>query len=302
MSFPSLPWVLGGRLLGLLVVLGIASYYDWKIREVRDELWLVGGLVGGGLLIASSGTTNLALLGLYVLTTIFVLQHFVAWDARLESRPHLVLALEGGIYALVLGAAAVAFFDLQPAPPAEFYAVIVGVVLARILFETGLLYGGADAKAMMAASLLLPLGPMPLLATLPPSLQVPILQDIPFAFTMLVDGAVVTLAIPLVILGYNLSRGDARLPRALHLYRIPTKELPHRFVWLRDPPPPQHPREETTAEDEELRRQQAKELLEKGIDEVWVTPQLPFLIALAAGALIGVLFGDLLLWLISSFP
>ncbi len=302
LAWPDPSAVLDLRLGALLTLFGIASYFDWRIREVRDELWLAGGLLGGVLLILSSGTTSLPLFGLYVLVVVFTVQHFIPWDARLDKHPQAVVALEGGLYFVVVLAATLAYLYLKPAPPAEFYAVVVAVVLSRVLFETGLLYGGADAKAMMTAGLLLPLAAAPLLVTLPPNLQYPLLQDIPFAFTMLVNGAVVTLAVPIVILAYNLSHGERRLPRAFHMYEIPTRELPHRFVWLKDPAPSERSREETTAEDEELRRKQAHELLSKGIDRVWVTPQLPFLIALALGALIGVLFGDLLLWFIASVP
>ncbi len=288
------------RLLVLLLVFGAASYFDWKVREVRDELWIAGGLLGGAFLFLSSLGASLPLLGLYALVTVFVVQHFLPWDARLEGHDLVVILLELALYLAVIVATALAYLYLSPTPPADLAAVVVSVVLARALFETGLLYGGADAKALMTAGVLLPLAPAPLLVALPPTLQYPILQEIPFAFTMLVDGAVLTLGIPLVILAYNISRGEHRIPRAFHIFEIPTEELPHRFVWLKDPAPSERPREETTEEDEELRRTQAKELLAKGIDHVWVTPQLPFLIALAGGGLIAVLFGDLLLWLITS--
>jgi prepilin signal peptidase PulO-like enzyme (type II secretory pathway) len=288
------------RIGGLLVVFGLASYYDWKSREVRDELWLLGGLVGGALLFLGVDLSDPVWDALYVLLIIFVIQHFIPWDARLQQEPVLVTVIEGTLYAAVIILAAASYFWLQPPPPIEFYVVIVAVLIARALFESGLLYGGADAKALMAAAILVPLTPSPLAITLPVSLQSPVLGYIPFAFTMLVDGAVLTLVAPLVVLAYNLSKGERQIPRIFHMYRIPTAELPRRFVWLKDPPPPPHPREETTAEDEEIRTRQARELLEKGITEVWVTPQVPFLISLAGGAVLGVLVGDVLLWLIAT--
>lgn len=288
--------------MGLAAVLGVASYYDWRIREVRDELWMAGGLLGGVLLFLSLAPNSLPQAGLVALVVIFVLQHFFPWDARLEAHPDLILVAEGTLYLVVGLAVVVDYLYGIPGPAPELVSVVVATVLARVLFESGLLYGGADAKAMMTVGLLLPLASSPLLVTLPPNLQYPLIQDIPFAFTALVDGALLTLLVPVAVLGYNLSRGEHELPRALHMYEIPTEELPKRFVWLKDPAPEERPKEDTTAEDEELRKRQAKELLEKGIDRVWVTPQLPFLIAMAAGALIGVLFGDLLLWFVASLP
>lgn len=37
-----------------------------------------------------------------------------------------------------------------------------------------------------------------------------------------------------------------------------------------------------------------------GVERVWVTPQLPFLISLALGAALGVLVGDVLVWFLTA--
>jgi archaeal preflagellin peptidase FlaK len=294
--------VLDLRVVALLAVFAAASYFDWVVREVSDLLWIVGGIVGAALLLAGSTTTSPAVLLLYGLLSVFVLQHFVPWDAKLGEHEWAVLGVEAAFYVAMIALAGWAYLNLSPGPSVAFYAALFSVLLARALFESGLLYGGADAKALMVIGILLPVGPIPYLVSLPPALQSSIIADIPFAFTALVDGALLTLVAPLGILAYNLARGEHRLPRSLYLYEIPTKELPHRFVWLKEPKPAPHPKEETTAEDEELREAQAKDLLAKGVDRVWVTPQLPFLIPLAAGAVLGILVGNVLLWFLSLLP
>lgn len=302
MTLPDATLLLWIRIVVLLVIFGVASYFDWVIREVSDLLWLLGGSVGFFLFFLGPGTADPVVDVLYLLLGLFVLQHFVPWDERLGDRPWLVLGLEVSLYTLVVLAAIWSYFYVGPGDLVPFYAAIVAVVLARLLFETGVLYGGADAKALMTAGILLPIGPVPYLLAQPASLQSPFFTDIPFAFTMLVDGALLTLGGPLAILAYNMLRGEYQLPRSFHMYKIPTEELPKRFVWLKDPPPEPHPKEETTAEDIEIREGQAKALLAKGVKTVWVTPQLPFLIPLAIGAIGGILFGNVLLWLISQVP
>lgn len=290
------------RVILLLSVFGVASYFDWKVREVRDELWLVGGVLGGVLLLLESLPWSLTVLELDALLLLFVIQHFIPWDARMERWPLAVPVLEGSLYVGMILAAIWAYLYADPQPPVGFFAGVAAVVIARALFESGVLYGGADAKALMVAGIMLPVIPQPWFPNLPATLQNPWLAEIPFAFTMLVDGALISLAVPLAIVAYNLSKGEHRFPHMFHMYVIPTEELPRRYVWLKDPAPEPHPREETTEEDNELRAGQARELLEKGVKEVWVTPQIPFLIPLALGAIVGLFFGDVLLWLIASLP
>lgn len=290
------------RVVLLLVVFTVASVRDWKVREVRDELWQLGGLGGAALLLYTGLGSSPWFLGLDVLVALFVLQHVLPWDARLADRPGTVLALEGALYAVVIGVTAWAYLFVSPAPNDELFGVVAGVVMSRALFESGFLYGGADAKALMVASLILPVDPAPLLLSLPSPVEGTLLSALPFAFTVLVDGALATLVVPLFILAYNLSRGEHRFPRILHLYRIPTEELPRRYVWLKDPAPSTNVRAESTEEDDQLRRDQARELLNAGVKQVWVTPQLPFLISLTAGAVLALVAGNLLLQLLSAFP
>lgn len=300
--------LLGVRVVTLLGIFAVASYFDWVNREVSDFLWLLGGGVGVVLFFLGPGTGNAVVDGLYVLLGVFVLQHFVPWDDRLSDHPWAVLTFEVSLYIFVILVGVWSYFAVGPTYLVPFYAAIIAVVLCRLLFEAGVLYGGADAKALMMVGVLLPVGPVvPLLFQAgwfvePASLQSSFFTDIPFAFTMLVDGALLTLFGPIAILGYNLSQGEHRLPRSLHMYPIPTEELPKRFVWLKDPPPASHPKEETTAEDIAVREGQARDLLAKGVRTVWVTPQLPFLIPLAIGAVGGLLVGNVLLWLLSLIP
>jgi prepilin signal peptidase PulO-like enzyme (type II secretory pathway) len=291
--------ILTAQVLVLLGGFGVASYLDLKEREVKDELWLALAVLGGLLLLLETNLSDLPVVGLEVLAIFFVIQHFLPWDRALEDRPALILGLEATLYGVVLILTLYAALVLRPAPPAAYFALVAAVILARLLFESGLLYGGADAKALMATGVVLPIGPLPWAVALPATFTGSLLVDLPYALTILVDGAVLTLVVPLLLLAYNLSKGERDLARALLTYEIPTEELPKRFVWLKEPAPEEHPREETTAEDIALREQQARDLLAKGVTTVRVTPQLPFLVALAGGAVLGLLVGNLLFWVLS---
>ncbi|HKS59722.1 MAG TPA: hypothetical protein VJS68_02970, partial [Thermoplasmata archaeon] len=160
--------LLGSSAVALVLGFGYASYTDLRTREVSDRLWvglaLVGFVVG---LIPLLGEGPIPLL-LWVLAGVLVLEHLIPWDVPLERvRSWLPGAVELSFYALtvVVIAAAAARYGFAPLPqviapdkvPLTVLAVVVGVFLARGLFEAGVLYGGADAKALMVAGLVLPL-------------------------------------------------------------------------------------------------------------------------------------------------
>ncbi|HZY91301.1 MAG TPA: A24 family peptidase C-terminal domain-containing protein [Thermoplasmata archaeon] len=282
----------------LAVALGLGAFWDWRRREVDDVLWLVAGLVGAGLGAAVELGRGLEPLLLWILVSAFVLQHVVPWDRPLErvsdSLPGIV---EATMYVAV-GVVIVSLAILQGVGsgmvPLEVIAVYLSVLGARGLFESGVLYGGADAKALMVAGLIVPLDATPLLA-LPPSATA-ILGFYPFTLTLLMDAALAAVVIPLGLAVRNLSRGTFVFGRGFTGFRIPVAELPRRFVWLRDPTFQLGPESEveTTEEDVALRTRQAAELTRQGVQEVWVTPQLPFVVFLWVGALTAVIAGNLL--------
>ena len=282
----------------LVATLGIGAYWDWRRREVDDRLWVVAGLgataLGG---YAAAGVGPLAL-GLWLLLGAFVLQHMLPWDVPLERlSERLPGAIEAGFY-VVVGLVLLAegwTHGLGPAGlPLTVVSVFVSVLAARVLFELGVLYGGADAKALMVAGLILPLFPDPWVPL--PTSATSILGIYPFTLTMLMDAALFAVVVPLGLAGLNLRRGSFEWGRAFTSFRLAVADLPHRFVWVRDPT--FHPDDDadvgSSEEDEAMRARQARELAAAGVTEIWVTPQLPFVVFLWAGAVAGILLGNLL--------
>jgi hypothetical protein len=281
----------------LVLGFGYAAWSDWKTREVPDRIWQllgIGGLVLGWLLLLPEGTLTLAL---WTLVALFVLQHVVPWDDALTALPDWIPGtLEVGAY-LGVGAILlyVAYIDgVGPSGlPGAVAATYLSVLFARGLFEARILYGGADAKALMIAGVLVPLDASPLLSL--PANATAVLALYPFAVTLLMDAALCAIAVPIALLARNLSRGDFEFPRAFTGYRIAVRDLPDRFVWLRDPTFQRGTEEEaveTSEEDRALRIRQRDDLLAQGVDRVWVTPQLPFVVLMALGAVLGVLIGN----------
>ncbi len=288
---------------GVLVVggLGYAAWRDWRTREVTDRLWQLLAVAGTILGLVALAPYGWLPLGLWVLVSALVLEHLFPWDDWVERGSEAlpgwleIAAYLGVLFVLLYSAWSFGIGD--SGVPVAVLAVYVGVVLGRGLFELGVLYGGADAKAVIVVALLLPLDPHPLLPA--PVAATLGLSVYPFALTLVMDAALLGAAIPLGLALRNLLRGEFAFPQGFTGYLMPVAELPHRFVWLRDPTfrsalTEEELEVETAADDQALRVRQAAELVAQGVEQVWVTPQIPFVILLALGAAAAVLWGNLI--------
>ena len=284
----------------LLVGFGLAAYSDVRIREAPDLLWLTLGVLGLALgAVALLGTATLGLL-LWILVGALVVQHFVPWDVPLEriAEP-LPGLLELAAYVGVGSALGYLAWTTGIGPgevPAEALAAYAAVVLARALFELGLLYGGADAKALIAAAMLLPLAPVSLLAV--PAGATRLATIVPGPITILMDAALLSIAVPIYLGIRNARAGEFDGRSSFVGYRIPVRELTDRFVWLKDPvfgtPTEEEEAVETSDDDRALRERQRARLEAAGVSRVWVTPQVPFLLFFFLGAAAAAVAGNLL--------
>jgi len=179
----------------------------------------------------------------------------------------------------------------------QLLSVPVMMLLAYILYRTQLLSGGADAKAFLSLSVLVPFFPSPvwdLLGT-PPAFQL----ICPFVLAVFFNAAFFGLFNPLGLVIYNLSRGDAGRLMAF-AYRIDIRQArTKRFVW----------RSESIEGEKRVyhyfrfrdqtgkwKREQLDLLEKEGEKKVWVQPQIPFMVQLAAGFIFTFAFGNIILY------
>jgi archaeal preflagellin peptidase FlaK len=297
--------IFGGQVALLLIGFGYATFYDLKIREVSDHLWQfmgVAALLLGIPLVAQGGGIPLVL---WIVVSAFVLQHMFPWDAPLERRSEsLPGTVEITLYVavIVVVGLSIARYGVGPSQvPLVVIAVLASVLLARGLFELGVLFGGADAKALMVAGTVLPISTSTLLPI--PGSVVPILALYPFSVTVLMNAALFTVVIPLSLAFLNLRRREFHFPRGFLGYTIPVEELPRRWVWLRDPMlggDSETADVGTSEEDQANRERKAAELRARGVRRIWVTPQIPFLVILAAGVVAALVAGNLFFDLIGA--
>tara|TARA_B100001029_G_scaffold169737_1_gene164922 strand:- start:62 stop:1090 length:1029 start_codon:yes stop_codon:yes gene_type:complete len=185
--------------------------------------------------------------------------------------------------------------------------VVMGIVL--LFFEMAwrfrMLHGGADAKAMMLATLLLPSwngAAFPLYAQ-----GDSFSTAMPPALSLLIWAGLAFLVLPILMIARNASAGDlSPFSMSWHASRMPLSEIPQKHVWLLeevvDKPdgtrgvtrrmrPVRGSRAETEVE------AVLDELAAEGLDKAWVTAKHPFLLFVFPAILPLVLFGDPIVWI-----
>ena len=173
-----------------------------------------------------------------------------------------------------------------------FIPIMIGIVY--LLFQMRLIFGGADAKALMAIAILVPLEP-----TIG---QFPLWQGsvMPFSWSIFANSIILFLFIPISLLVYNAAKRNVKFPYCVLGYKMKISKAREKFVWpLEKIIDGKHkfmymPKEFDV--NEEL-----DEFEKNGIDMIWVTPKIPFMIPLLAGFIVAFIFGDILFYIMNSF-
>ncbi len=282
------------RLIVALAVCGLASYSDWKRREASDLHWIVlgvAGLVFIAIDLASRGADPLYYLFLFPIGFVFI-DFF--WD-RKEMFEDGVHPLPIVLYALtVIVLVAMIFLKGNEILTWQLTAVIVMFVFFALLYWLNVIKGGADAKALIALSVVFPfypiIGSLPLIH-IPTELATVVF---PFSFLILFNAALLSISIPVGLLLYNLAKGDIKFPAMLVGYRTTVEDAMKKFVWPM----------ERAGGDKKLRympkeedddKKALEELKQAGAGRIWVTPKIPFLIPITAGIVFSAIVGNIIM-------
>lgn len=290
-----LTWV---RIFLAVAVMAAGSLTDWRSRTASDLNWYIMG-VGGSLLFGAElvmdGAPWIFLACLTLITLVFV--------DLIRDRPGM---FEDGVnlpplVLYVLTFIAFGYLSLEHFGEARYWTMVTVpllIVLIFILYQLDVIKGGADAKALIALSLVFPVYPelegLPWLELNDPSA----LSILPFPLLVLFNGAILTLLVPIGMLLVNLVRRDLRFPQMLFGTRMTIADAKSKHVW----PMEQvidgkvkavlFPRSDDEADWDSLHK--------AGVDRPWVTPKVPFLIPLTLAVPFSLLLGNVLLYLMGA--
>jgi preflagellin peptidase FlaK len=177
------------------------------------------------------------------------------------------------------------------------------MALSYGMWYVHLLAGGADAKAMMAIAILLP---MPIAWDWADT-QLPAWDSpLPGALTVLSNSVILFTLAPVVFFLRNLARGHVSTPAMLLGYKMPLERAAdsRAFVWIVDRIEPDGRRRQvlfpSRMSDEDYAAN-VQRLRDANVEKVWVTPKIPFMVPLFVGFVTAFLVGDVLLRAVELF-
>ncbi len=296
--------------------LAAAAYLDLRTRRVRDPWWVALG-TAGLVLLAFDIVTADDLVNDWLLLGSAAILFFAVFYGKpildedgVHLRPVRLLILAAAAAAWLAGllltlpaTSGQAFHASRYVPQAQLIAMPVLLLVYQGFFQLGLLRGGADAKALMALTLLVPYypdaSPFPLIA-LPVSVSTAMANLFPFSLTILVNAAILFLAVPVAYLVVNVARRDFEWPQGFFGTKAALDHLPA-HVWLMEKVDrhgervavlfPAHRADESA---------EIAKLKAAGADRVWVQPKVPFMVPLLVGFLLAFFVGNLMLGFLTA--
>ena len=281
-----------------ITVMVAASISDWRSRTASDAHWYIMGLGGSllfGMQLVEESAPWIFLACLALISLVFV-------DLLRDRRG----MFEDGVnfaplLLYVLTIVAYGYLSLEHFGEGRYWTMLTIPLLILfffLMYQFDVIKGGADAKALIALSLVFPVYPE--LAGLPAlELNDPAaLTILPFPVLVLFNGAILTLLVPVGMLLVNLVRRDLRFPLMLFGTRMTIGEAKKKHVWPMERVADGRvrtvlfPRSGEEADWDALR--------EAGVDRPWVTPKVPFLIPLTLAVPFSLLLGNLLLYLMGA--
>lgn len=207
-------------------------------------------------------------------------------DVKTRLASNMLWVIMGIIGAVLL---VVQWFTISFENP--FYLIFIPIMIGLmfVLFQLRLMFGGADAKAMMAIAILVPIKPE--------ILQFPLFKgaaiSMPGSWIVFSNSILLFLFIPLSLFIFNIIKRNIKFPHCFLGYKMSIEKAKKTFVW---------PLEKIVNGKRKIMRipkefdidEELKTFEKLGIKDIWVTPKVPFMIPLLAGFIATFIFGDLL--------
>jgi preflagellin peptidase FlaK len=278
--------------ISAILVLGYASLLDLRTRRVGNVPWIILSAIGVALLLSRLFVDEAPLEYVLILVPVAA----ILGDVYVTSG-------EGGTFArfapyMEYGIAAVSILVLGYMWGDEEYfrhvlAVPVMMLVIVLFYILDIVRGGADAKALLALTILFPFYPdfesIPLISV--PDDSSTLL--FPFSFIVLVMAAIIVALLPAGFLARNMLKREVALPYAALGYMMDSDKARGRHVWLMERMEGgQHVFHTRPKRKEDLHKELGL-LEEAGHKRVWVTPKIPFIPMILAGVLFVTIVGNI---------
>lgn len=275
-------------------VLGYASILDWKTRRVSNKFWILLSIAAIIVFLIRLALDEAPWKYLAVLVPIAAVLSDVYLDTGHETRLGRVMPF------VKYGIAAVSTFLLGYFWSDDHYfahllMIPIMMLVIVVLYAFDVIKGGADAKALMALSIMFPFAPI--------IGSMPLIQGnewyadvvLPFSFGVLVTAAIAVAFLPLVFLAKNVTKRELEFPYGVLGVKMDVSEAKGKFVWLMENVEDDKVVKHAKVRSGENLEQELRKLELAGRKRVWVTPKIPFIIPMFIGLLFCSVVGNILL-------
>jgi len=299
--------------LGKVMVVGlcllVASIMDMISRRIDDRTWMIMllaciPLLGWEMWLNGADDSPVSLLSLLLPIggMLFIFFGYPEFKKALKGSGMdiffilvYLICIAGPVVSFLMGDKGV----VGPILIAFFFMVLYFILYQVPIAGTRIIHGGADAKCLMALAALFPWYVMdfgfqigPFYKLLEDFSQLGVVFNI--HLSVLFNGAVLaTLMLVLILPLVNIIRGDLKFPRMFTAYRISSDKIVGKHVWVIL----EHKKKKKVEPTEKVQ----KRLKEMGLEKVWVTPKIPFILFLFLGYTIHMIIGNLVAILFFMF-
>ncbi len=285
--------VTGLRLIVAIAILSYASVLDWRTRRIDNIYWIGISIVGLVLLPIQVGLDDEPWEYLLVVIPILAILSDVYWDTDEKSGfPNLAPAVKYAIS--IIAIILLGYLWVNEAYFQHLLAIPVMMLFIVLMYMLDVIRGGADAKALMALSILFPFHPA--LDSLPFIRSDTDAGEVlfPFAFVVLMTAAIIVAFFPLGFMTKNISAREFRFPQGLLGYKMNASDIKGRHVWLMERiEGGNHTTYSKPKASEDIDSEVAA-LVKAGHTRIWVTPKVPFIIPILAALVFSTIVGNIL--------
>lgn len=271
-----------------------ASVLDWRTRKVGNSSWIGLSVLGLVLLPIQIWTDDQPLEYLLILMPVLAILADVYWDV--EEGTVLARLAPAAKYALAIVSIVIIGYLWFDEPYFQHLLAMPIMMLFVVgMYMLDIIRGGADAKALLALSILFPfypsIGSIPLFEANSETAEI----LFPFSFVILITAAIIVAFFPIGFAVKSLSAGEFEFPQGLLGYKMNVEDIGSGHVWLMERIEDGKHVAYTRPKAEEDLKKEIGLLSEAGYKRVWVTPKIPFLIPMSAALVFSAIFGNILL-------
>lgn len=294
-------WYLSlSRFLVGTVFLSIAAFLDIRTRKVPNKTWIFMGGIASVILFI-----DMFLKGLGWRFYLIFLPIAVLLVEALIERPELISddGVNVPVMAWLLSPLVVIPYQIfsigNRTAYWPFLSIVIMMALVFVLYYLRVLYGGADAKAVIVVALLVPFYPniSGLTFWAGGDLLLSMMEvAFPFVLILLMNAGILMLTMPVYMLLKNIAKGELSFPEMFFGYKKKVDDIEDSFVW-----PMEFYRNGSRKISLMPRgsgQEKLRSLKEKDRKEAWVSPKVPFMVPLLFGFVLSFIIGNPILQLI----